>query len=110
MMAGPILVDGVPMHSIRQINALPEEPKTEVYSRLIPDDLLAQFGIPTPRGAVAASLAAGGRLQPETIITDHPMWLADATGGHGKAQAQHRQDVGQVDPILRRLVDINLAV
>jgi hypothetical protein len=45
MMAGPILVDGVPMHSIRQINALPEEPKTEVYGRLIPDDLLAQFGI-----------------------------------------------------------------
>ena len=44
-MAGPILVDGVPMHSIRQINGLPEEPKTEVYGRLIPDDLLAQFGI-----------------------------------------------------------------
>jgi hypothetical protein len=44
-MAGPILVDGVPMRSIRQINALPEEQKVDVYQRLIPDDLLAQFGI-----------------------------------------------------------------
>jgi hypothetical protein len=44
-MAGPILVDGVPMRSIRQINALPEEQKVAVYQRLIPDDLLAQFGI-----------------------------------------------------------------
>ena len=45
MMAGPILVGGVPMHSIRQINALPEGQKTEVYRRLVPKDLLSQFGI-----------------------------------------------------------------
>jgi hypothetical protein len=45
MMAGPILVDGVPMRSIRQINALPEEPKARIYQLLIPGDLLSQFGI-----------------------------------------------------------------
>ncbi len=44
-MAGPILVDGVAMRSIRQINALPEEQKSEVYRHLIPDDVLPQFGI-----------------------------------------------------------------
>jgi hypothetical protein len=45
MMTGPILVDGVSMHSIRQINALPEDQKAEIYCRLIPEDLLSQFGI-----------------------------------------------------------------
>lgn len=45
MMDGPILVDGVPMRSIRQINALPEEKKAQVYCHLIPSDLLPQFGI-----------------------------------------------------------------
>ena len=44
-MAGPILVDGVRMHSIRQINALPQEQKLSVYRCLIPGDLLARFGI-----------------------------------------------------------------
>jgi len=44
-MAGPILVDGVSMRSIRQINALPPEQKAEVYRRLIPDNLLAQLDI-----------------------------------------------------------------
>ena len=33
------------MHSIRQINALPGEQKAEVYRRLVPEDLLSQFGI-----------------------------------------------------------------
>jgi hypothetical protein len=46
-MAGPILVDGVPMHSVRQINALPEEKKVNVYRLLIPNALLPQFGIDT---------------------------------------------------------------
>jgi hypothetical protein len=45
MMAGPILVDGVSMHSIRQINALLQEQKAEIYCRLVPEDLLSQFGI-----------------------------------------------------------------
>ena len=45
MTAGPILVDGVSMRSIRQINALPPEQKAEVYRSLIPDTLLAQFDI-----------------------------------------------------------------
>jgi hypothetical protein len=44
-MAESILVDGVQMRSIRQINALSEEQKTAVYRRLIPGDVLAQFGI-----------------------------------------------------------------
>lgn len=44
-MTEPILVDGIPMRSLRQINALPEEQKIAVYRRLIPDDLLPQFGI-----------------------------------------------------------------
>jgi hypothetical protein len=44
-MVEPILVDGVPMRSLRQINTLPEEQKVAVYRRLIPDDLLIQFGI-----------------------------------------------------------------
>jgi len=44
-MAGPILVDGVSMRSIRQINALPSEQKAEVYRSLIPDTVLAQFDI-----------------------------------------------------------------
>ncbi|GAB4526230.1 MAG: hypothetical protein Kow0063_00230 [Anaerolineae bacterium] len=44
-MAGPIQVDGVPIRSIRQINALPEKQKSDIYRRLIPEDLLAQFGI-----------------------------------------------------------------
>ena len=39
--------------------------------------------------AVASSLAEvtaeGGRQQPGTLITDHPMWLADATGGYAIA-------------------------
>jgi hypothetical protein len=41
----PILVDGVPMRSLRQINALPEEQKVAIYQQLIPDDLLTRFGI-----------------------------------------------------------------
>ena len=45
MMVGPILVDGVSMHSIQQINALPEEQKAGIYCRLIPEDMLHQFGI-----------------------------------------------------------------
>ena len=45
MMAGPIVVDGVPMHSIRQINALPEEHETKIYRLLIPEDLLSRYGI-----------------------------------------------------------------
>lgn len=44
-MAGPIQVDGVPMHSIRQINALPEEQKAAIYRQIIPRDLLLQFAI-----------------------------------------------------------------
>ena len=44
-MAEPIVVDGVPMRSLRQINALPEAQKAAIYCRLIPDDLLTQFGI-----------------------------------------------------------------
>jgi hypothetical protein len=55
-MAGPILVDGVPMHSIRQINALPAEPKAHVYRHLFPDDLLLQFGIDPATGTNAASV------------------------------------------------------
>lgn len=39
--------------------------------------------------SVAASLAdaavVNGRARPETIITDHPMWLAGATGGYAIA-------------------------
>jgi hypothetical protein len=45
MMVGQILVDGVSMHSIRQINALQGEQKTQVYRLLIPHDLLPQYGI-----------------------------------------------------------------
>jgi hypothetical protein len=45
MMAGPIVVDGVAMHSIRQINALPEEQKAKIYRLLIPEDLLPRYGI-----------------------------------------------------------------
>ena len=45
MMAGLISVDGISMHSIQQINALPEEQKVGIYCRLIPEDLLSQFGI-----------------------------------------------------------------
>jgi branched-subunit amino acid transport protein len=50
-------------------------------------------------GSVAASLAAatGGRLQPETIITDHPMWLAGATGGY--AIALPAEDVASVQEL-----------
>jgi len=44
-MTDPLLVDGVPMRSLRQINALPEEQKVGVYRKLIPDNLLTQFGI-----------------------------------------------------------------
>lgn len=44
-MGEPITVAGVPMRSIRQINALPEEQKVKVYCRLIPDEVLTQFGI-----------------------------------------------------------------
>ena len=44
-MAGLVLVDGVPMRSIRQINALPDEQKASIYQLLIPGDLLRQFGI-----------------------------------------------------------------
>ena len=55
-MAGPILVDGVPMHSIRQINALPAEHKGQVYRHLIPDDLLLQFNIHPATGTNAAGV------------------------------------------------------
>jgi len=44
-MAAPISVDGVRMHSIRQINALPDKDKADVYGLLVPDDLLLRFGI-----------------------------------------------------------------
>jgi hypothetical protein len=44
-MAEPIVVEGVPMHSLRQVNALPDVHKTAIYRRLIPDDLLIRFGI-----------------------------------------------------------------
>ena len=44
-MAEPIVVDGVAMRSLRQINALPVAQKVAIYRRLIPDDLLTQFGI-----------------------------------------------------------------
>jgi hypothetical protein len=58
MMAEPIMVDGVPMHSIRQINDLPREQTVAVYRRLIPDDLLPRFGI----GPVTWTNAEGVKL------------------------------------------------
>lgn len=44
-MAERIVVDGVPMHSIRQINALSEEQRAKIYRFLIPGDLLSRYGI-----------------------------------------------------------------
>ncbi len=52
-------------------------------------------------GSVAASLAeaaaADGRAQPRTIITDHPMWLAGATGGY--AIALPAEDIASVQEL-----------
>jgi hypothetical protein len=55
-MVGPILVDGMPMHSIRQINGLPAGQKMQVYRHLIPDDLLLKFGIQPASGTNAAGV------------------------------------------------------
>jgi hypothetical protein len=42
---GRFAVDGVKLHSIRQVNKLPEETKEAIYRQLLPGALLAQYGI-----------------------------------------------------------------
>ena len=44
-----------------------------------------QARIESVASSLAEAAAATGRAVPDTLITDHPMWLASATGGYAVA-------------------------
>jgi hypothetical protein len=79
------VVDGMRIYSLRQVNALPNSVKEEIYRHLLPNQLLRDFGI-DPQ---TLSDAQGNRLV--TFTCPH---------GSGIVEVDVRSEVGFPDPLL----------
>ncbi len=79
------LVDGTKLHSIRQINKLPDEVKRDIYCHLLPDSLLEQFGI-----------------SPEHLCDQegNPLVTFTCPEGSRLVEVDVRPEVGFSDPLL----------
>ncbi len=88
------VIDGVRMHSLRQINAYPEPVKESIYRHLLPAEILSRYDI-----------------DPETLCDAEGQRLVTFTcpEGSGLVEVDVRPEVDFIDPLLYlELVDTRL--